>query len=113
MLRQHGVMLQIAKAAGKRHMLGWRDVLIAKDKYLVCHQRLTQLLRLRVAQGLAQINAGNLHANGGGDSLELNTRLAGNIHTGLCMADAVFAIDHDVSPKRCKLACGLQAYEAI
>ena len=55
MLRQHGVMLQIAKAAGKRHMLGWRDVLIAKDKYLVCHQCLAQLLSLLIVQRLAQI----------------------------------------------------------
>jgi hypothetical protein len=59
------VQLQLAEAARKRHMLGRRDVLLAKHQHLVRHQRLTQLARLLLAHGLAQVYARNLHAYGG------------------------------------------------
>ncbi|MPN54843.1 hypothetical protein SDC9_202520 [bioreactor metagenome] len=82
-------------------MLGRRDVLLAKHQHLVCHQCLTQLARLLLAHGLAQVYARDLHAYGGRDAPELDPRPACRGHLELGMGRPVFAIDHDLSPKRC------------
>jgi hypothetical protein len=61
------VAFELAKAAGKRHVLGAADVLVAQEQYFVLQQQGPDIGKQTVvAGGCAQMHAADLGANGTG-----------------------------------------------
>src|SRR3989475_354609 len=71
----HGMVLQWAEAAGKGHMFGARDVLVPEEQHAMGQQRGADVReQCGVACGIAEMDAGDFGADGGGDLSDLHGR---------------------------------------
>ena len=88
----HRVVFQFAKFAGKGHMLGAGDVLVAEEDHAVLEQRLANLgHQAFIFSGSTQVYVGEFCAYGAGQRVDLQSaRQRAGTDNGRCGANVCF-----------------------
>ena len=78
-----GMGMQRPEAAAELLVLLDAHFLVAEEDHQIFHQRIVHLLELLVAQGLAEVDAEDLRADGGGELADFD-RLVGHLFPPDC-----------------------------